>query len=225
MSSWSIKRVPLEFSWPIGLVWHGYVNPWPGPIDCEACCGTGLNDDSLKLYQNFKRWAPRMTEEENSIALKAGVSEKDLTKIRNRIWGEVDTQLIRSYLTEIRAKTTNVWGVCHVCQGRQVVTNPNPAIQQLYTDVNLYEEWRPIEPPKGDGWQLWQVKDPGGFPASKVFKSETELARWCSTHFRSDYAGWLKWITRESFKVPQEAPEFKLKSENVVIFSQPVIKA
>lgn len=225
MSSWSIKRVPLDFDWPVGYVWHGYVNPWPGPVDCEYCCGTGLNDESLKLYRNFKRWSPRMTEEETSRALSAGIPEKDLALIRRRIWDDVGNSLIRSYLTEIRAKYTGVWGLCQVCNGKRTIPNPNPAIQQLYADVNLYDEWRPIEPPKGDGWQLWQVKETGGVPASAIYKSDVELARWCSTHFKSDYAGWLRWITREGFKVPQEPPEFRLKSETITIFTQPASKA
>ena len=225
MSSWSIKRVPLDFDWPVGYVWHGYVNPWPGPIGCEYCCETGLNDISLKLYRNFKRWAPRLTEDETAQALRAGISEKDLVQIRRRNWDDIDDSLIRSYLTEIHAKSTEVWGFCQVCNGKRTVPNPNPAIQQLYADVNLFEEWHPIEPPKGDGWQLWQIRETSGVPASVVYKLGVELARWCSTHFKSNYAGWLKWITKESFKVPQEPPEFKLKSENVIIFSQPVSKA
>ena len=140
-SQWSVKRVPLDFGWPVGYAWHGYLNPWPGPIECENCSGTGLNEECQKLFRNFRRWAPRLTEEEEAFATKAGISFDELTQIHNRIWGEVDTQLIRSYLTEIRAKTTGIWGVCLICNGKQRVVNPNPAVQQLYTDVNLFEEW------------------------------------------------------------------------------------
>jgi len=225
MSSWSIKRVPLDFDWPVGYLWHGYVNPWPGPVECDDCYGTGLNEESLRLYKNFKRWAPRLSESETALALQAGITERDLSHIRKRIWDEVDHPLIQLYLTEIRAKSNNVWGSCSVCHGMQVVQNPNPAIQQLYADVNLYEEWRPIEPPKGEGWQLWQVEDDASFPASVVFESETQLAKWCTTHFKSDYASWLRWVTREGLKVHQEPVGFKLSSEHITIFQQPAIKA
>lgn len=226
MSSWSIKRVPLDFDWPVGYLWHGYVNPWPGPVECEECCGTGLNEASLRLYKNFKRWATRLSENEIALALKAGITKRDLSYVRRRLWDEVDQPLLQFCLTEIRAKNNKVWGFCLVCQGEQVVRNPNPAVRQLYSDVNLYDEWRPIEPPKGDGWQLWQVQDDAGsFPASSVFKSETQLAKWCSTYFKSDYASWLRWITKEGLKVPQEPQSFKLSSEHVTIFQQPAIKA
>jgi hypothetical protein len=226
-SQWIIKRVPLDFEWPVGYLWHGYINPWPGPIECEACSGTGLNDECRKLFKNFRRWAPRLTEKESDLAIQAGIRERELAQIRNRVWSEIDTQVIRSYLTEIRAKTAGIWGCCSICNGRQRIPNPNPAVKQLYTDVNLYEEWSPIEPPSGNGWQLWKVSEDGGGPASSVFKSEEDLAEWCSVRFKSDYSGWLRWITREGSKVPQSQPEFKLKSENVTIFhsQQTVSKA
>jgi hypothetical protein len=92
--------------------------------------------------------------------------------------------------------------------------------------VNLFEEWKPIEPLKGEGWQLWQLREEGGFPASEVHKSDTDLAKWCSNHFKTDYAGWMRWIVREGSKVPPNPPEFRLKSENVTIFhQQPASKA
>ena len=225
-SQWSVKRVPLDFDWPVGYLWHGYINPWPGPIDCVECKGTGLNDACHTLYRNFRRWAPRLTEEEMALALKAGIGDKELAQIRRRVWNEVDSPLIRAYLTEIRAKEEGIWGSCQVCKGKQRVPNPNPAVQQLYLDVDLYEEWKPVEPPRGNGWQLWQVREGKGCPASVVFKSEGELAKWCSGHFRTEYNSLLKWIVREGSLYVLEPPEFKLQSENVTIFpQQPTSKA
>jgi hypothetical protein len=226
MSQWSVKRVPLEFDWPVGYLWHGYINPWPPPIECEECKGTGLNDDCYKLYRNFRRWAPKLTESEVTLASQAGIGEKDIAKIRRRIWDEVDTSLIRAYLTEIRARAEGIWGLCSTCKGKQRLPNPNPAVQQLYLDVDLYEEWKPIEPPIGVGWQLWQVREDRGYPASVVFKSEVELAKWCAAHFRTPYSSLLRWVVKEGSRVPREPPEFKLQSENVTIFQQqPVSKA
>jgi hypothetical protein len=225
-SQWSVKRVPLEFDWPVDYLWHGYTNPWPGPIKCGVCDGTGLNDECHKLYRNFRRWAPRLTEEETVLATKGGIGESELVQIRRRNWKDVDSHLIRAYLTEIRARTEGIWGLCPKCKGKQSISNPNPAVQQLYVDVDLYEEWKPIEPPIGSGWQLWQIRDGKGCPASAVFKSEGELAKWCAGHFRTEYSGLLKWVVKEGSRAPQEQPEFKLQSENVTIFlQQPTSKA
>lgn len=34
-----LKRVALDFAWPIGMIWEGYIGP--EDVDCEACSGTG----------------------------------------------------------------------------------------------------------------------------------------------------------------------------------------
>jgi len=61
---WFVKRVPLDFEWPLGEVWHGYVNPWPGPILCPECLGTGFNSGTKRLYDTFRSWGPHLTKEE-----------------------------------------------------------------------------------------------------------------------------------------------------------------
>lgn len=38
-----LKRVPLDFAWPRGEIWGGYLNPyWRQRRECPACAGTGL---------------------------------------------------------------------------------------------------------------------------------------------------------------------------------------
>jgi hypothetical protein len=38
-----IKRVALDFEWPLGvMIWLGYHNPYRG-LECKACGGSGLN--------------------------------------------------------------------------------------------------------------------------------------------------------------------------------------
>lgn len=224
-SQWSVKRVPVNFDWPIGYPWHGYTNPWPAPNDCDECGATGLNERSQNLYANFRRWAYKITPEEVELAVQGGISGKELSQIRRRDWVNVDTHTIRFTLTEIRAKRLGFWGVCGVCNGKQVVPNQNPAVRQLYKDVNLYEEWVPIEPPRGDGWQLWKFQDNTGYPVSPVVQNEGDLAKWCSIHFKSDYMSWLNWVSKEGSKKPPKPEEFKLHSENVVVFHQPTSKS
>jgi hypothetical protein len=40
------------------------------------------------------------------------------------------------------------------------------------------EAWEPVEPPAGDGWQLWETTSEGS-PSSPVFATAEELAAWC----------------------------------------------
>jgi hypothetical protein len=35
-----IKRVAAGFDWPIGEIWHGFINPYEAR-QCAACEGTG----------------------------------------------------------------------------------------------------------------------------------------------------------------------------------------
>src|SRR4051812_48116864 len=37
-----LKRVPMDFKWPEGQIWKGYINPYRS-IDCKSCDSTGLN--------------------------------------------------------------------------------------------------------------------------------------------------------------------------------------
>lgn len=46
------------------------------------------------------------------------------------------------------------------------------------------EAWEPVEPPTGDGWQLWQTVSEGS-PISPVFATREEFADWlCSDAYR-----------------------------------------
>ena len=47
-----LKRVPLDFKWPINQVWKGYVNPYRSQ-ECKACERTGLNTETKKIYDEW----------------------------------------------------------------------------------------------------------------------------------------------------------------------------
>lgn len=42
-------------------------------------------------------------------------------------------------------------------------------------------EWRPTDPPAGEGYQLWEDCSEGS-PVSPVFTSLEELCAWCADH-------------------------------------------
>ena len=66
------------------------------------------------------------------------------------------------------------------------------------------DAWEPIEPPTGEGWQMWETTSEGS-PSSPVFATAEELAEWCvdgATVFGRHRAGrdeWLRIITGEDF--------------------------
>jgi hypothetical protein len=49
----ALKRVPLDFDWPLNKIWKGYVNPYPGEVKCKYCDGTGLNPESRQIDADY----------------------------------------------------------------------------------------------------------------------------------------------------------------------------
>ncbi len=57
-----IKRVALNFEWPIKRVWDGYCNPYH-PTTCWWCEGSGLNVESKSIFEEwcYGEWMTRTT--------------------------------------------------------------------------------------------------------------------------------------------------------------------
>lgn len=197
MSDWTVRRVPSDFAWPLNKTWHGYVNPWPGPTPCMTCMGIGLNEPCRKLHHTFRSWAPKLTRDEVEYLLQEGVTQKEVEKLKAR-HPESDNPILRSLLVEVRARRKGFWGLCEDCDGEGEVENTNPAVAQLYEKVNLYETWEPVHPPVGTAWQMWKVTGSNPGPASPVFDSPEELARFCAKNFKGlTLKKWLEWILRD----------------------------
>lgn len=49
-----IKRVPLDFDWPLNKVWEGYLNPYAeGNYTCSTCSGSGYNPETKQLSDDW----------------------------------------------------------------------------------------------------------------------------------------------------------------------------
>ena len=48
-----LKRVPLDFAWPLKKTWKGYLNPNPYAGNCASCDATGYNPATRKLADDF----------------------------------------------------------------------------------------------------------------------------------------------------------------------------
>ena len=60
----------------------------------------------------------------------------------------------------------------------------------------LHNEWDPVEPPEGDGYQLWENTSEGS-PVSPVFATLEELCEWCAdnaTTFATERATKEQWM-------------------------------
>jgi hypothetical protein len=192
-----VKRVPLDFNWPLNEIWKGYINPY-SPTKCKLCDGQGVNPETLKISKAFydfehlgKRWCNKITEDEVDALFKEhrlfNFKEKPTAEEVNL--HENHDAINRWILIETRAKRLGVWGYCPLCEG-----TGSYFCEEKYHD--LHENWEQIEPPEGEGYQLWETVSEGS-PISPVFVSLDDLASWCengATCFASQKTPREKWL-------------------------------
>lgn len=65
-----VKRVAMDFDWPIGMIWKGYWHPFHA-LPCKACDRSGLNPEMKKLSDSWygfdnpeEKWCHNITQDE-----------------------------------------------------------------------------------------------------------------------------------------------------------------
>lgn len=195
-----VRRVALDFDWPIGKVWHGFVNHHRS--SCATCGGDGMTSHGRYLRQiahmismggsypdghPFMRFAhsgpmapgPRWAE------LSGGLAGREPRPPFGHD-GIDDYSIGLALLTA--AGLPKEWGWCPACDGEGEVRSPEA------------EGWQRTNPPAGDGWQVWETTSEGS-PISAVCSTPEALARWCVDHDVSTfgretttYERWLEFI-------------------------------
>lgn len=203
-----IKRVALDFEWPINsMIWKGYHNPYQ-PLDCKACDQTGyspswheLSDDWYGFKRPNKRWCNNITQDEVDALRAAGrlsaftgpvVSAAEVNKWSRE--GVGHDAINRMICVEQRANRLGLGEKhCRWCGGQGDIW-PSPEFEGLLT------EWQRTDPPDGPGYQLWSTTSEG-HPMSPVFEMPQELARWLADNGASSmgsstatYWEWLAFI-------------------------------
>jgi hypothetical protein len=195
----TLKRVPLEFEWPLHQIWRGYVNPYRAH-DCKACEGQGFNPETFKIYQDCygrerpgSRWINRITQDEVEALLAAGrlrdfthhstpdgyaaivprptITAQQVNDAYERSGCFVHDAINHSILVETRARRLGVFGNCRTCNGTG----------EIWCDekfATLRDDWERIEPPTGSAYQLWETTSEGS-PVSPPFETLNDLCRWC----------------------------------------------
>lgn len=211
-----IKRVPLDFSWPIGKEWPGHQNPHLDErVMCDACDGTGLtvarlrlNDAvnyllgsgeeaakgevsiSPKLNPNFCNTYKKVPDKE-MILLTQGLAGRPMGPLLHH--DALDRMAAARKIISAAGLPTN-WGYCPICNGEGEVFT-------FEKDKKASDEWVPQQPPVGEGYQLWDSFMPGA-PISPVFSKPEEFAMYLAntqTKTRLTYENWLKVVKGELF--------------------------
>ena len=175
-----IKRVALDFAHPIGEGWPGYVNPHYK--ECEACKGRGTTADH-DWVDALAQYILALGESRNAyyvdsfpmrrIRQSPGAQFREFTTGlagRPPSFGLGHDSIDRWSATKkliAAAGLSDDWGTCPDCSGE----GTDPASREAY------EAWAKIEPPAGDGWQMWETVSEGS-PVSPVFASADELVAW-----------------------------------------------
>ena len=158
-----IRRVPLNFTWPLHKVWPGFLNPHYRPC---LQCATGYSRSYDIVFKPIS-------------ALMLGESDPHVARItgfladrpRGRSFGHdsIDAYAAVKHLGTL-AGLPEDWLLCPTCHGA--------AIDLAVKDV--YAAWVETDPPAGDGWQVWETVSEGS-PISPVCDSREALIRWLVT--------------------------------------------
>lgn len=220
------RRVPLDFDWPIGKVWEGYLMPdHLTEPECPDCDGDGYSTEAQSIANTFYPHQIEWGNTEKARALawhdKIGQEEVDhlLKKGRLRTWvrdegddrgrweslprtaDEVNAEqrgggmighdaLNRHILIEYRCKRLGIPLRCPSCEG-------HGSLEAYPGQRAEAEAWEATEPPKGEGWQMWETTSEGS-PQTPVFATVEELARYCAVSgaslFGSTTADYDRWL-------------------------------
>jgi hypothetical protein len=54
-----LKRVPMDFAWPLNETWGGYLNPWRvNSIKCPSCDGSGYSPEEKRFKDQWYGYVP-----------------------------------------------------------------------------------------------------------------------------------------------------------------------
>jgi hypothetical protein len=228
-----MKRVPMDFDWPLGRIWKGFLNPYEG-CDCPWCYDEGRRSSygyTKEAQEYEKLWYGQYCGEYVPHPYRPGErycpSKKPYTLERWEYDFIVSNDRLRKNLFECDPKDVppfeelTEWLLRHnlsfridaifvsmmcdeYCRRKGVPSscphcNGSGKVWQTEEVHRLHEEWERIEPPTGDGYQLWETTSEGS-PQSPVFATFEELCEWCAenattfSHFKATKEEWMKML-------------------------------
>lgn len=181
-----IKRVPLEFEWPLNKVWIGFRNPFY--IKCPKCeAGYSKAYRIVAKYINGLMFCREVGENKDVASLTTALCGRAPRPVINH--DSIDAWRAMKKFGEM-LELPDDWLECPHCGGSGI----DPEIKETY------ELWERSEPPEGDGYQLWETVSEGS-PISPVFSTPEELAKWLEDNEISplgpmtcSYDQWLDFI-------------------------------
>lgn len=219
-----LRRVPLDFDFPRGKTWPGFLTPRELDLpQCPDCGGMGYSPLALQMDRTFYaldlpngpareavRWDNKLTQDDVDHLVeerRLGIVVKDDSE---RGWHQefppVKLDELEKYLSPFGHDGINRW---LLVKRRCRALGTDSYCATCGGDGNVatpeqragLEAWTPTEPPTGEGFQLWQTVSEGG-PCSPVFDTVEGLAEWLAANDKSitshlTYDDWMGHLTGE----------------------------
>jgi hypothetical protein len=192
-----VRRVPLDFDWPLNKVWQGFLVPdslseLPCPARSACCDGATsarawvdelaglllMLDEDLAAQRQGRGMHPYFRSLPGGYPRPSADIRELGTGLAGRESGllghdAVDRWRATDALIRAAGLDPKIWGLCPACNGHaSVEAYPGQRADR--------EKWERSEPPEGDGWQLWETVSEGS-PISPVFADAEGLAQWLTT--------------------------------------------
>lgn len=202
-----VRRVPVDFDWPIGKIWDGFLMPESlHELNCRACGGEGYGPEARAIARTFY---PHQIGGPNADVLawhdKLGQAEVDNLVAEGRL-----RTLVNREPTDDNPRDWEWVSVPRAAaevneQNRRPGLDGHDAINRMilvefrckalgiplrcpdckgHGSVEVYpgqradaEQWEETDPPIGDGWQVWETVSEGS-PISPVFPDREGLIGW-----------------------------------------------
>lgn len=198
-----VRRVPLDFDWPLNKTWEGFLTPEPlHEASCPDCtrgytaAGEWLNTLASRIDmlggdiaaqrrgRGLHPWLAHDNYPPHDANGQVLRPSEDILDLLAGLTGQDKARLlsplrggdgyrITRKVIEAAGLDPEAWGVCPTCKG-------HGSIEKYEGQRAEAEQWEPTGPPEGEGWQLWETVSEGS-PISPVFASAEELARWMSS--------------------------------------------
>lgn len=193
-----VKRVTLDFDWELHKVWKGYLNPHYKK--CDAC-NHGETEAREKLGSIIAELIHSKVKGIEEVTFP--LADKKPEEVSPFGLDALDRHHILLKILKL-AGLPKKWGYCPVCKGEGV----DPKVKEKY------DNWKPYEPQKGEGYQCWETTSEGS-PISPVFKTFDELCKWLSNHPR----GVTKNMSKDDWKdaLKDECPGIDIGTQKLVL--------
>jgi hypothetical protein len=179
-----VKRVALDFKWPLKKTWDGFLNPHYR--ECSACkAGYSRTYTLLERHVNSLVWDREAIMDPGYAKITAFLCGRPADR-SSFGHDSIDAWSAIKKIGEM-AGLPEGWSTCPTCKGEGVHPEAKAA----------YDAWTETKPPAGEGWQMWENTSEGS-PISPVFDTPEKLAQWLADHrassFGSDTATYEQWL-------------------------------